>query len=490
MDAPTASAPAPGDDETPPTQAAPPVATDPFVPYEHPPPPKPPSQSAAAPGTGKFRVNKVKLKLPERDEPAPSSASMQHSFTITLPNTQTKPQPQSSNTLSVEEELDELMGDDLGLEPPKPAKRARTRAPKQPHPTESSTTVQPSAQSASSSSRGAPDSGEKDTMMSAWQVNMSTPAASTQPHSEIPPAAATGGGNSEVWDVSKAIPAPKPRKRAPAKPKASASNTAGAAAAGGAEAGPSAPKKRASAVKKKVEDVASVEGTPPPTKPLNERSDGQTQSVDIREIVDSGRYKLAPSRALVTKAFAVQPPMKTQHAYATAPPLDRSRNRPRHWEATTREIRTISGAILKAKVWMGDEKSELAAAMPPATAVPTLNLPNAHESSPAPSSIPGTPAKHPSIKRAQGQSKPRKNSKRAKELALAESAMSSDVSRTREPSVDTEMLSLMGDEDGAATSLLQAVETPAVGTPNSQPAKGQYKRKMADTEMDEFLADD
>lgn len=123
-----------------------------------------------------------------------------------------------------------------------------------------------------------------------------------------------------------------------------------------------------------------------------------------------------------------------------------------------------------------DEKSALAAAIPPA-----INV--IHESSPAPSSVAGSPAKHPSIKRAQGQSKARKGSKRSKELALAgDSVISSDVPQTREPSVDTEMLSLAGDgdaDDGGLSSL-----------PRTSGAKGQYKRRMGDAEMEEFLADD
>lgn len=126
---------------------------------------------------------------------------------------------------------------------------------------------------------------------------------------------------------------------------------------------------------------------------------------------------------------------------------------------------------------MIDEKSELATAMPP-----TININATRDSSPAPSSIPGTPAKHPSLKRAQGQAKPRKSSKRSKELAIA--ADSSDVPHTREPSVDTEMLSLMGDGDGEDIGQLSL---PQASGPT---AKGQYRRRMGDAEMEEFLADD
>jgi len=60
--------------------------------------------------------------------------------------------------------------------------------------------------------------------------------------------------------------------------------------------------------------------------------------------------------------------------------------------------------------------------------------------------------------------------------------MSSDVPQTREPSVDTEMLSLAGDgdiDDGGHAPL-----------PRTSSAKGQYKRRMGDAEMEEFLADD
>ena len=122
-----------------------------------------------------------------------------------------------------------------------------------------------------------------------------------------------------------------------------------------------------------------------------------------------------------------------------------------------------------------DEKSALAASIPP-----VINV--THESSPAPSSIAASPAKHPSIKRAQGKSKPRKGSKRSKELALAgDSVMSSDVPQTREPSVDTEMLSLAGDGD---------VDDGHAPLPRTSSAKGQYKRRMGDAEMEEFLADD
>lgn len=126
-------------------------------------------------------------------------------------------------------------------------------------------------------------------------------------------------------------------------------------------------------------------------------------------------------------------------------------------------------------IFLLDEKSELAAAIPPAIAI--------HESSPAPSSVTGTPAKHASVKRAQGQTKPRKTSKRTKEVNLgADSLPSSDVPRTREPSVDTEMLSLMGDGDddvGGPSSV-----------PQSSAQNGKYRRKMGEAEMEEFLADD
>lgn len=91
--------------------------------------------------------------------------------------------------------------------------------------------------------------------------------------------------------------------------------------------------------------------TPPPTRPLQEKNDDN--QMDIREVVDSGMYTLAPAHPLVTRPFPVQPPPKTGHSYATAPPLDCSKNRARHWEITTREIRTIAGGSWKARTWMG-----------------------------------------------------------------------------------------------------------------------------------------
>lgn len=96
-------------------------------------------------------------------------------------------------------------------------------------------------------------------------------------------------------------------------------------------------------------------------------------------------------------------------------------------------------------------------------------------------------AKHPGVKRAQGQPKSRKPSgtgtKRSK--LAADSAMSSDVP-TREPSVDTEMLSLAGDAygDRDGDDALSSVAAPSVGQ------RSPHKRRMGDAEMEEFLADD
>jgi hypothetical protein len=92
--------------------------------------------------------------------------------------------------------------------------------------------------------------------------------------------------------------------------------------------------------------------TPPPTRPLQDRND-DNHSPDIRELVDSGRYTLAPAHPVITRPFPVQPIPKAGHSYATAPPLDRTPNRARHWELATREIRTIAGGSWKARTWMG-----------------------------------------------------------------------------------------------------------------------------------------
>lgn len=92
--------------------------------------------------------------------------------------------------------------------------------------------------------------------------------------------------------------------------------------------------------------------TIPPAHPLQDKND-DNHNTDIRELVDSGAYTLAPAHPLVTRPFPVQPIPKTSHSYATAPPLDRTKRPARRWELATREIRTIAGGSWKARTWMG-----------------------------------------------------------------------------------------------------------------------------------------
>lgn len=163
MDAPTISTLPPDEDEG----HAGAGQTNTFVAYA---PPKSPPQ-----GTGKFRLNKIKLRLPERDpaEEPPHAASSISTFNVVPYASQ-----QKQGTPAVEgneDEEDQLVGDDLGMggpssqsqsAKPPPAKKARTRTPKNAYPGQSQVPTL-----LSQSSTPARAHGDLDTMMSAWQVN-------------------------------------------------------------------------------------------------------------------------------------------------------------------------------------------------------------------------------------------------------------------------------------------------------------------------------
>lgn len=148
-------------------------STGTFVPYA-PQAPKSPPQ-----GTGKFRLNKVKLRLPEQNVPnvsgheePPQPAGAEPAFSVISYDSHP---PSETAGAGDDDEEDQLMDDDLGMgssstkQPP--AKRARTRAPKQAYPGQSQVSTL-----LSQSSTPAHAHGDHDTMMSAWQVNIATPA--------------------------------------------------------------------------------------------------------------------------------------------------------------------------------------------------------------------------------------------------------------------------------------------------------------------------
>jgi hypothetical protein len=166
MDAPTISTLAPGPDEDEGRVAASQTST--FVAYA---PPKSPPH-----GTGKFRLSKIKLRVPERDaaEEPPRPASSIPTFNV-APYTSQQRQDTPTGE-GDEDEEDQLVDDDLGtggpssqqsqsVKPP-PAKKARTRAPKNAYPSQS----QASTLLSQSTTPGRAD-GDHDTMISAWQVN-------------------------------------------------------------------------------------------------------------------------------------------------------------------------------------------------------------------------------------------------------------------------------------------------------------------------------
>lgn len=169
MDTPTISTLAPDEDEGR-------VATNQtstFVAYA---PPKSPPQ-----GTGRFRLNKIKLRLPDRDaaEEPPRPASSIPTFNM-IPYTSQQRQD-TPTAEGDEDEEDQLVDDDIGtggpssqqsqsVKPP-PAKKARTRAPKNVYPGQSQSSA---LLTQSTTPSQAP--GDRDTMMSAWQVNSLGPA--------------------------------------------------------------------------------------------------------------------------------------------------------------------------------------------------------------------------------------------------------------------------------------------------------------------------
>lgn len=176
MDTPEISTLVPEDEE-----GRPSASSSTFVPYA-PQAPKSPPQ-----GTGKFRLSKIKLRLPERDatttsggpnhEELPQPMGADPAISVMPNDTQTHDGPPAGADAADDDEEDQLMDDDLGLgqsspsTKPPPAKKARTRAPKHAYPGQAQVSTL-----LSQSSTPARAHGDHDTMMSAWQVNVSTPA--------------------------------------------------------------------------------------------------------------------------------------------------------------------------------------------------------------------------------------------------------------------------------------------------------------------------
>lgn len=182
MDAPTISTLPLEDDDTHPDAGL----TNTFVVYA-PQAPKSPPQ-----GTGRFRLNKIKLRLPERDPAAGSRdeptkpGGSEPTFNVTSYDSHSRAEPPAY--AGEDDEEDQLMDDDLGMAPsssahqaqstkPPPAKKARTRAPKNTYPGQSQVSTLLSQSSAPARAHG-----DHDTMISAWQVDIpgSTPNAVRQ----------------------------------------------------------------------------------------------------------------------------------------------------------------------------------------------------------------------------------------------------------------------------------------------------------------------
>ncbi|KAF8333177.1 uncharacterized protein EI90DRAFT_3122236 [Cantharellus anzutake] len=366
-----------------------------------------PTISTAVPaGMGKFRLSKIKLRVPE---PPPPSLEQQS---------------QTGPSRGEEEEEDQLMDDDLGISShsfplsvptPKPKRLRKSRA-KSGNPTLVAPT--PAVENASAHDEEIAQllvpvepedplsqGGEPAAMMSAWQV-------------QVPTVMSAPGSTSDVWDTQE--PGKTPKKK-PSK----VSST------------PSSQSKQKRVAPKKIEDLPSAEGTPQPaasSTPAPEAPQEVTLD-DVQHFADSGLLSLAPSRPLPIRPFPVQPAPKGASSYASVGPLDRSKNKPRKWQITQREIRTISGGRWIARTWIGDKESGL-----PLPADAGLAPGDGTPGTPG-SATNVKPAKHPKIRLIQ-----RALASRGSPLAKdTDSRRSSEMPRTREPSLDTEMLSLAGD---------------------------------------------
>ena len=92
---------------------------------------------------------------------------------------------------------------------------------------------------------------------------------------------------------------------------------------------------------------------------LDLEPDDQDEPPPIETIYDNSPMPVYP---LPSKPFPVQPPPKIGTGFAPVIPLDRSRNKVRHWRQANREIRGIAGGRWFTKTWVGDKESELSAA--------------------------------------------------------------------------------------------------------------------------------
>jgi len=254
------------------------------------------------------------------------------------------------------------------------------------------------------------------TMMSAWQVEV--PAVTPQP----------GGTTGDVWDVQ----APgKVIKRKPTK-----------------KSTPIAVTRSKRVVPKRLDEGSGGEGTPTPLAPTPAEPHREITQEDVQKFIESGELALAPTHPLSTRPFPVQPIPKTSSAYASSGPLERSTRKPRKWRVVHREIKTIAGGRWIARTWTGDKESELMIPLPNVVSLPIETVTT---------NASGSPAKHPKIKFIQ----------------------SKDAQRTRELSVDTEMLSLAGEMEAEVDNdnlMLSAHLASA-------------SMKDVDAEMESFLGD-
>ncbi|KAI0307626.1 hypothetical protein B0F90DRAFT_1675408 [Multifurca ochricompacta] len=103
-------------------------------------------------------------------------------------------------------------------------------------------------------------------------------------------------------------------------------------------------------------DTTSISAPPAP----------ETSTLEDLEGVPHPRYPLP------TKPFQVQLPPKISTGYAPVIPLDRTKNKARHWRLAHREIRGIAGGRWFTRSWVGEKDSELAVAAEAALSLPKL----------------------------------------------------------------------------------------------------------------------
>ncbi|EIW87145.1 hypothetical protein CONPUDRAFT_149182 [Coniophora puteana RWD-64-598 SS2] len=191
--------------------------------------------------------------------------------------------------------------------------------------------------------------------------------------------------------------------------------------------------------------------------PLDLEPDDQDEPPPIEANYDNSPMPVYP---LPSKPFPVQPPPKIGTSFAPVIPLDRSRNKVRHWRQANREIRGIAGGRWFTKTWVGDKDSELSVAalkLAPTEKSVSAGFPLSKGAIAALSASSGKGTGKGKGSRAQ--SGPSANTSRA----------GSHVPDTHATKTPTNLRNIVATEEGASG---QESDAPAILEPVAQPTEG------------------